>query len=198
MSCWNRGSRVPDNNSHVCPASRTRWLSFPQGWGRRSLPCLWLAQRLSMFPTGKVVVLAPTRPLVLQHAQFFKDHLTDNSVFSATLTGELAPELRSSEFLRSRLIFATPEVIRNDILDHRYTLADVCLIVFDEAHRCAKEYAYSEVAEIYKRESLNPLILGLTASPSARRDRIIEICEKLAIKNVEARSEIDEDVVSIC
>jgi Fanconi anemia group M protein len=131
---------------------------------------------------------------VLQHARFFKEHLAGDEVSSATLTGESLPELRGALFEESRLVFATPEVIRNDVHEHRYTLTAVCLIVFDEAHRCVKEYAYSEVAEAYKREALNPLILGLTASPSARRDRVLEICGKLAIQNIEARNEADEDV----
>jgi Fanconi anemia group M protein len=72
--------------------------------------------------------------------------------------------VRGALFQESRLVFATPEVIRNDVLEHRYTLAAVCLVVFDEAHRCVKEYAYSEVAEAYKHEASNPLILAsLTA-----------------------------------
>jgi len=167
---------------------------LPTGLGKTIIALLVAVDRLSMFPDGKVVVLAPTRPLVLQHARFFKEHLAGDDVSSATLTGESSPELRGALFQESRLVFATPEVIRNDVVEHRYTLTAVCLVVFDEAHRCVKEYAYSEVAEAYKREASNPLILGLTASPSARRDRVLEICGKLAIENVETRSEADEDV----
>jgi len=66
--------------------------------------------------------------------------------------------------------------------------------VFDEAHRCVRDYAYSKVAENYKRQASNQLILGLTASPSARKERVQEICDKLAITNVEMRTEEDEDV----
>jgi Fanconi anemia group M protein len=167
---------------------------LPTGLGKTAIALLVAVERLSMFPDGKVVVLAPTRPLVLQHARFFKEHLTGDNVSSATLTGESSPELRRTLFQESKLLFATPEVIRNDVLEQRYTLSAVCLMVFDEAHRCVKEYAYSEVAEAYKREASNALILGLTASPSARRDRVLEICGKLAIENVEARSEADEDL----
>jgi len=167
---------------------------LPTGLGKTIIALLVAVERLSKFPDGKVLVLAPTRPLVLQNACFFREHLAGDNVSSATLTGESSPQLRRALFQESRLVFATPEVIRNDVLEHRYTLRAVCLLVFDEAHRCVKEYAYSEVAEAYKREASNPLILGLTASPSARRDRILEICGKLAIKNIEARSEADDDV----
>jgi len=152
-------------------------------------------KRLSEHQKGKIVVLAPTKPLVLQHAEFFKEHFPDKNVMSSVLTGESPPSLRVADFEGSQLIFATPEVIRNDVLSERYSLSEVCLIVFDEAHRCVRDYAYSEVAENYKRQALNPLILGLTASPSARKERVQEICDKLAITNVEMRTEEDEDVV---
>ena len=114
---------------------------------------------------------------------------------SSVLTGESPPSVRITAFEGSQLVFATPEVIRNDVLSERYSLSEVCLIVFDEAHRCVRDYAYSEVAENYKRQASNPLILGLTASPSARKERVQEICDKLAITNVEMRNEEDEDVV---
>ena len=152
-------------------------------------------KRLSEHQNGKVVLLAPTKPLVLQHAEFFREHFPDKKVISSVLTGESPPSVRVADFERSQLIFATPEVIRNDVLSERYSLSEVCLIVFDEAHRCVRDYAYSEVAENYKRQASNPLILGLTASPSARKERVQEICDKLAITNVEMRTEEDEDVV---
>jgi len=152
-------------------------------------------KRLSEHQKDKVVILAPTKPLVFQHAEFFKKHFPDKNVVSSVLTGESPPSVRVEDFEGSQLIFATPEVIRNDVVRERYSLSKVCLIVFDEAHRCVRDYAYSEVAESYKGQASNPLILGLTASPSARKERVQEICDKLAITNVEMRTEEDEDVV---
>src|SRR5207237_9192847 len=63
-------------------------------------------------------------------------------------------------------------------------------------HICVRSYTYSDVAQSYKLTATNPLILGLTASPSAKKSRVQEICEKLAITNVETRTEADEDVTS--
>ena len=142
-----------------------------------------------------MIMLAPTKPLVLQHAEFFAQHFPDKTVKRSVLTGENSPTQRVTDFDESRLIFATPEVIRNDVLGDRYNLRQVSLIIFDEAHRCVRDYAYSEVAASYRRQASSPLILGLTASPSARKERIQEICDKLAITNVEMRTEEDEDVV---
>lgn len=166
---------------------------LPTGLGKTIIALLVAAQRLSQFPHSKVIVLAPTRPLVLQHSEYFKEYLPEK-VPGTVLTGEIPPESRKASFDESRLIFATPEVIRNDVSERRYSLEQVCLLVFDEAHRCVRDYAYSQVAEAYKREASDPLILGLTASPSARKSRIEEICGKLAITNVETRTDTDADV----
>lgn len=167
---------------------------LPTGLGKTIVAMLVAAERLAAFPQGKILVLAPTRPLVLQHAEFFRDHFSDREAKSVVLTGETPAPLREAAYHGSTLVFATPEVIRNDVAADRYNFKNVSLIVFDEAHRCVRSYAYSEVAQAYKSQASNPLILGLTASPSAKKSRVEEICEKLAITNVETRTETDEDV----
>lgn len=167
---------------------------LPTGLGKTTIALLVAIERLKAQPASKILILAPTKPLVLQHAKFFEDHFPSQDARFTTLTGETPPESRESSFEDSELIFATPEVIRNDIQRGRYGLEKVSLIVFDEAHRCARDYAYTEVAGAYRAQAETPLILGLTASPSARKSRVQEICEKLAISKVETRTESDEDV----
>ncbi len=167
---------------------------LPTGLGKTTVALLLAIERLSKYPTSKVLILAPTKPLVLQHAKFFEEHFPGPGGKSTTLTGESTPDSRTASYEESTLIFATPEVIRNDVAAERYNLGQVCLVVFDEAHRCARNYAYTAVARSYRTQGIHPLILGLTASPSARKSRIEEICEKLAITNVETRTEEDEDV----
>ncbi|HEX4921060.1 MAG TPA: DEAD/DEAH box helicase, partial [Candidatus Bathyarchaeia archaeon] len=167
---------------------------LPTGLGKTIIALLVAVERLAKNPDKKALILAPTRPLVLQHSGFFEKHYPDKKARSVFLTGEVAPQTRASDFQDASLVFATPEVIRNDVSAGRYSLSDVCLVVFDEAHRCVRDYAYSDVAAAYKVQATEPLILGLTASPSARKTRIQEICDKLAIANVETRTEKDEDV----
>ena len=167
---------------------------LPTGLGKTIVAMLVAAERLAAFPKSKILILAPTRPLVLQHAEFFKEHFQDREAKSIVLTGETPAPLRETAYGESTLVFATPEVIRNDVAADRYSLEKVSLVVFDEAHRCVRSYAYSGVAQAYKSQASNPLILGLTASPSAKKSRVEEICEKLAITNVETRTEADEDV----
>jgi Fanconi anemia group M protein len=68
------------------------------------------------------------------------------------------------------------------------------LIVFDEAHRAVKDYAYTFIADQYVRHCSYPLILGLTASPGSENNKIQEICNNLFIEHLEYKTEEDADV----
>src|SRR5580704_7315806 len=176
-------------------ASQTNTLVvLPTGLGKTLVALLVARLRLEKFPKGKVVVLAPTKPLVLQHYNSFKEILSLEAKDIALLTGESPPEERSYLWRRSRFVFATPQTVRNDMRHGRIDLNDVVLLVFDEAHRSVKDYSYTEVAKVYKETAWTPLILGLTASPGGSREKINEITQTLFIEHVEARSEEDEDV----
>jgi len=152
--------------------------------------------RLEKFPKGKVVMLAPTRPLVLQHYEAFRRMLKLSEVETAVMTGETDPAERSYLWRRSRYVFATPQTVRNDLKGGRIELNDTVLIVFDEAHRSVKDYSYTQLATMYKQAGWTPLILGLTASPGGSREKVAEIVKNLFIEKVEARTEEDEDVKS--
>ncbi len=169
---------------------------LPTGLGKTLIALLVAKIRLEKFPEGKVVVLAPTKPLVLQHYNSFKAILSLQPKDAALLTGEIPPEERSHLWRRSKFVFATPQTVRNDMRHGRVELNDVVLLVFDEAHRSVKDYSYTEVAKVYKETGWTPLILGLTASPGGSREKINEITQSLFIEHVEARSEEDEDVKS--
>jgi ERCC4-related helicase len=167
---------------------------LPTGLGKTLIAVLVAKERLERFPKGKVVILAPTRPLTLQHYRSFTEILKPGKDEMALLTGESPPEERSYLWRRSRFIFATPQTVRNDVRYGRVELNDVSLIVFDEAHRSVKDYSYTEIARTYMEQGWTPLILGLTASPGGSREKIEDITRNLFIKQVEARSDEDADV----
>jgi ERCC4-related helicase len=165
---------------------------LPTGLGKTMIAILVAEKRLRGRGDGKVVVLAPTRPLVVQHHATFSRHFTDS--ICNYLTGQIPADKRKEIWTESNFIFATPQVLANDVRAGRYGLSDVCLMVFDEAHRCVKDYDYTQLALKYQQSAVDPLILGLTASPGGERERIQMVCENLFIKHVEVRTEYDEDV----
>jgi ERCC4-related helicase len=167
---------------------------LPTGLGKTMVAMLVAKGRLQKFPKGKVVMLAPTKPLALQHYEAFKQMLNLDSGEVSVMTGETDPVERSYLWRKSRFIFATPQTVRNDLKGGRVELNDTVLMVFDEAHRSVKDYSYTQLATLYKEQGWNPLILGLTASPGGSRQKVDEIVRNLFIDKVEVRSEVDEDV----
>lgn len=163
---------------------------LPTGMGKTIVALIVIADAL-LKKKGKVLFMAPTKPLVEQHAGFLREHLIgfDPLVF----TGEVTPSARKEEWASSRLVVSTPQVIENDLGKGRIDISEMSLIVFDEAHRAAGDYAYVPIGRSYA--TTGGLALGMTASPGSEVSKIAEVCENLGMTNVEIRSELDEDVV---
>lgn len=170
---------------------------LPTGLGKTVVALLVAAIRLHR-EKGRILVLAPTKPLVEQHLRFFRDHLVlpegNAEKEFAMFTGETPPEEREVLWKGARLVFATPQVIKNDLIAGRYHLKDVNLIVVDECHRAVGAYAYVFIAQRYLSTGERPLILAMTASPGGERERVDEVRKNLGIQRVETRTESDPDV----
>lgn len=167
---------------------------LPTGLGKTMIAIMVTAAMLEKDPDSKVMVLAPTRPLVLQHLRAFGDGLTLPGGSMTALTGTVEPGERELLWMKSRVIFATPQTVYNDVRHGRVSLRKVVLAVFDEAHRSVRDYTYTKLASAYRETADRPLIMGLTASPGASKEKINEIKRNLFIEAVEARSEESEDV----
>ena len=167
---------------------------LPTGLGKTIIAIMVAAEMLRRYPESKVMVLAPTKPLVLQHLRAFGDELKVPEGSMAALTGTVDPGERELIWMKSRLIFATPQTVYNDVRHGRISLNEVVLAVFDEAHRSVKDYTYTKLATVYRETANRPLIMGLTASPGASKEKIDEIKRNLFIEAVEARSEESDDV----
>jgi ERCC4-related helicase len=168
---------------------------LPTGVGKTVLAVLAVAYQLQKIPTSKCIVLAPTKPLVLQHLNTFREFMTIPEDQMELITGEVAPSKREDLWEKVKIAFMTPQVLQNDLVAGRYTLADVSLLVFDEAHRAVGEYAYVFIANQYLRQSQSPLILALTASPGSELEKIREIVTNLGIENIELRTRESPDVL---
>jgi Fanconi anemia group M protein len=162
----------------------------PTGLGKTVIALMVILARMDK---GRILFLAPTKPLVEQHAVFLRRVLKDKDLVTM-MTGESPPEKRMESWRQSRIVVSTPQVIENDLLSRRIDLEDVSLVIFDEAHRAVGNYAYVYIADRYHREAKNPLVLGITASPGSQSEKIAEICTNLRIETIQTRTENDPDV----
>ncbi|MEA1966209.1 MAG: DEAD/DEAH box helicase [Euryarchaeota archaeon] len=181
---------------------------LPTGLGKTIVALMVIAARLNDLG-GKVLILSPTKPLVEQHSDFFRQALPGCTV--ATFTGSIPPEKRTELWKDSQVIVSTPQVIENDLRARRIDLRDVVHITFDEAHRAVGRYAYVYIAKRYFEDlgagagadvdagagadAKSRLVLGITASPGSNPETIADVCENLHIECVEVKSETDSDVI---
>lgn len=163
----------------------------PTALGKTVIAILVAAERLHKYKNSRVLILAPSKPLALQHHQKFKEFMI---VPTSCLTGDIPPKKRVELWENSRVICATPQTIESDLIRGNYSLKDVSLVVFDECHRAVGSYSYVYLASKYLEDAENPLIIGLTASPGSDKEKINEVCKNLSIDDVIIKTEKDKDV----
>ena len=170
---------------------------LPTGLGKTIIAVIVAAKTLKLFPPdSKIIILAPTRPLINQHYNTFVKFLTIQEEEFCVLTGKVMPEKRSQLFRENKVVFFTPQTLRNDLVKRKYSLENTCLIIFDEAHHASGDYPYTLIADEYADQNPDGNTLALTASPGASKKKIAKLCQLLHIpfKNSHFRTRKDTDV----
>ncbi|MDY6818981.1 MAG: DEAD/DEAH box helicase [Halobacteriales archaeon] len=168
---------------------------LPTGLGKTAVSLLVTADRLhGRGGDAKALLLAPTKPLVNQHADDYREWLDIDEDRIVVFTGEVRPDDRAALWEDASIVIATPQVVENDLIGGRISLADVVHLTFDECHRATGDYAYTYIAERYHQDATDPLVTGLSASPGGDKEAILEICDNLGITEVEVMTEEDADV----
>ena len=166
-------------------------LILPTAAGKTAVAWMSIVERLER-TKGWVLVIAPTVALSNQHLENALPVLSKASELSPiVLSGQQPASKRPELWSGSQLVFATPQVVRNDVRKGVLSLEDCSLLVVDEAHHCTGGHAMAEVAEMYISQSNNPLILATTASPGSRREQVQEICRRLEIQKIHLRTRDD-------
>lgn len=170
---------------------------LPTGLGKTIIALLIVAKTIDLYPpNSKIIILAPTRPLINQHYNLFLKLLTIGKKNLEVLTGMVVPSKRTKLFNEKKITFFTPQTLRNDLVKRKYSLKDTCLIIFDEAHHASGDYPYTMIADKYLDQNPDGNILALTASPGASKEKIKELCDSLHIpsENTHFRTRKDSDV----
>ena len=166
---------------------------LPTALGKTIIALFTIVHILQKAPYSKIFVLAPTRPLVMQHFQSFQSFL-DPKIKCCLFSSNLSPIKRAYVLNDNQIFFSTPQILQNDLKSGLYSLEGVGQIIFDETHKAQKKYAYTFVARTYLEQCSHPIILGLTASPGKDLFKINELCETLQIERIVFRDSESEDV----
>ncbi|MGM0399192.1 MAG: DEAD/DEAH box helicase [Halobacteriota archaeon] len=169
-------------------------VSLPTGLGKTTVSLRITADRLVDDVGGKSLLLAPTKPLVEQHAGFYREALAIPDDDIVVFTGETRPDDRADLWTDARVVIATPQVVENDLVGGRIDLRDVVHCTFDECHRATGDYAYTYIAERYHQDAADPLVTGMSASPGDDEEAILQVAKNLGLTNVEVLTDEDPDV----
>jgi len=167
-------------------------LVLPTAAGKTVVAWMVIAERLQS-TTGWTLVIAPTVALVEQHLRGLVPVL--QGIEPISVTGKNPVAKRVDLWGSSRVIVATPQVVRNDIVRGSLDLTDCSLLVVDEAHHATGEHAMAQVGEMYLSQASNPLVFATTASPGSRKDLVREVCSRLDIERIHLRATDDPMLV---
>jgi Fanconi anemia group M protein len=163
---------------------------LPTGMGKTVIAALVIAEHLRR--GGRALVLAPTRPLCVQHRVMLSRFLRLATL--ALRTGRSKSAKVMSALRKADVVISTPQAARVDVEAGRLDIASFSLIVFDEAHRAVGEYDYVELSRRFREARPDGGVLGITASPGGERERIDEVVAALGVEAAEARSAESPDM----
>ena len=125
---------------------------------------------------GKIVFLAPTRPLVAQQIGACRDATWLSESHMTELTGAVSVSQRADAWASDkRVFFCTPQTFENDLAAGRCAAQDIVCLVVDEAHKAQGEYAYVGVVKAIAEKTNRFRVLALTATPGSDRSKIQQV-----------------------
>ncbi|KAJ8907239.1 hypothetical protein NDN08_003720 [Rhodosorus marinus] len=199
LQTWVYPSNLPQRDYQFdmvksCLVTNTM-VCLPTGLGKTFVAAVVMYNYWRWFPTGKIVFVAPTKPLVRQQIQACYDITGLPSDQTIEMTGATNQKKRKALWRKRRVFFLTPQVVTNDLLRGDCPADQVVLIVLDEAHRATGNYAYCEVvSKVMAATKLRCRTLCLTATPGSNLQVIQEVINNVRCSKLEFRDEDDEDV----
>lgn len=148
------------------------------------------------YPKGKIIFMAPTRPLVAQQIEACYQIMGFPKDETVELTGRQNKTIRKAAWHSKRVFYCTPQVVWSDMSDAEinFPFNDIKLIVVDEAHKAKGKYAYTEVVQSIWSRNKFFRVLALSATPGRTMQDVCEVIQNLLISNVEVRRENSIDV----
>jgi hypothetical protein len=104
---------------------------LPTGLGKTLVAAVVMYNYYRWFPTGKVVFMAPTKPLVNQQIEACHGVMGIPVEHTAELQGSVKPEERERLWSEKRVFYCTPQSMANDLQKGACDPAKIVCIVVD-------------------------------------------------------------------
>ncbi|RVE53179.1 hypothetical protein evm_002276 [Chilo suppressalis] len=188
---------VRDYQFNIINASilKNTLVSLPTGLGKTFIAAVIMYNFYRWYPLGKIIFTAPTRPLVAQQIEACYNIIAIPPNDTIEMTGHMQVNTRKTHWQSKRVIFATPQVIYNDIKSGICPGDKIRCLVIDEAHKARGNYAYCQiVSTLTEMGHKTYRILALSATPGSKVEDVINVVKSLHIAHLELRTENCIDV----
>ncbi|THH21565.1 hypothetical protein EW146_g39 [Bondarzewia mesenterica] len=169
-------------------------VALPTGLGKTFIAGVVMLNFYRWFPDGKIVFVAPTKPLVAQQIDACHQTCGIPGRDAAELTGNNPRAMRARAWEQKRVFYMTPQTLFNDLTRDNCDIRDIVLLVIDEAHKGTGDYAYATVVRTLMAKNPHFRVLALTATPGSNAEAVQAIVDSLHIGRIEIRDEESWDI----
>nr|XP_046222365.1 Fanconi anemia group M protein isoform X2 [Oncorhynchus gorbuscha] len=167
---------------------------LPTGLGKTFIAAVVMYNFYRWYPSGKIVFMAPTKPLVAQQIEACYKVMGIPQTHMAELTGSTQAQQRQELWRSRRIFFLTPQVLVNDLSRATCPALHVKCVVIDEAHKALGNHAYCQVVRQLGSQTQQFRILALSATPGGDTNSVQQVISNLLISHIELRSEESPDI----
>ena len=184
---------------------------LPTGSGKTLIAIEAIKMTLEREPKRSVIFLAPTVPLVVQQAEKIADELELDGMGDGTerhhTIGICENRLQAAHddqradfahvFHSCQVLACTPVKLLHALMSARISMAQIALLVFDEAHHISRSEPYAVLMQYFYRPlpvEARPRVLALTASPWVARFATVKVEEQTLEGAQQALARIEADL----
>ncbi|XP_027761523.1 Fanconi anemia group M protein [Empidonax traillii] len=167
---------------------------LPTGLGKTFVAAVVMYNFYRWFPSGKVLFLAPSKPLVAQQMEACARVMGIPSRDMAEMTGGTQALGRRELWNTKRVLFLTPQIMVNDLSRGTCPAGDIKCLVIDEAHKALGNHAYCQVVRELSKYTSQFRILALSATPGSDTKAVQQVISNLLIARIEVCAEDSPEI----
>nr|XP_054491764.1 Fanconi anemia group M protein [Agelaius phoeniceus] len=167
---------------------------LPTGLGKTFVAAVVMYNFYRWFPSGKVLFLAPTKPLVAQQMEACGRVMGIPSRDMAEMTGGTQALGRQELWNTKRVFFLTPQIMVNDLSRGTCPATEIKCLVIDEAHKALGNHAYCQVVRELSKFTNQFRVLALSATPGSDTKAVQQVISNLLIAQIEVCAEDSPEI----
>ncbi|XP_062351088.1 Fanconi anemia group M protein [Cinclus cinclus] len=168
---------------------------LPTGLGKTFVAAVVMYNFYRWFPSGKVLFLAPTKPLVAQQMEACGRVMGIPGRDMAEMTGGTQALGRRELWSTKRVFFLTPQIMVNDLSRGTCPAVEIKCLVIDEAHKALGNHAYCQVVRELSKYTKQFRVLALSATPGSDTKAVQQVISNLLIAQIEMCAEDSPEIL---